>query len=673
MKTKNTCLKIFEKDTILNHFKDDINLRIENYHSKRREILTDKLDLYEFANMHEFYGFHKTRTGWIYREWAPDADEVYLLGDFNGWNKKSHPLKKIDDVSWEIEIKGIKTLPHNSRVKVIIEKFGNPHYRIPLFINKVNQEVYGDGNMDFYGIIHNPHKPYKWKSKDFKIPKNFKPFIYETHIGIAQDAEKIGSYEEFLDILPRIKDLGYNSIQIMAIASHVYYGSFGYHVTNFFSASHWFGDVENLKKLVDRAHELGLAVFMDIVHSHAAKNVHEGINLFDTTNDMFFYPFEKGNHPVWDSKIFNYGKNDVIKFLLSNIRYFLEEYDFDGFRFDGVTSMIYQNHGIGQDFIKYEDYFSLNTNIEALTYLTLANELVKEIKPYAITLAEDVSGMPGLCLPIKDGGIGFDYRYSMGVPNFWIKTLQLNDHHWDINWMWYELTTKRLFEKTITYCESHDQALVGDKTLMFRLTDADIYWHMKKDDQNYVIDRAVSLHKMIRFATLTTGANGYLNFMGNEFGHPEWIDFPSERNNWSYKYAKRQWNLVDNKELKYEYLNNFDREMIHFAKKNNLMDGVTPQLMMIHNDMKLLIYEKNNLYFIFNFHPVNSYEGLTVPILSEGEYKVVFNSDDNAFGGYDRISKEYVYSTKHIFGTDFSQELQIYVPCRTILVLDKIN
>lgn len=167
-------------------------------------------------------------------------------------------------------------------------------------------------------------------------------------------------------------------------------------------------------------------------------------------------------------KTFNYGKPEVIHFLLSNIKFWLNEYHFDGFRFDGVTSMLYRNHGLGVSFDSYEKYFSMNTDIEAITYLQFANELIKEINPNSISIAEDMSGMPGMCIPIKDGGIGFDYRLAMGVPDFWIKTISnLSDEDWDLGKMWYELTTRRPGEKNIGYCESHDQALVGDKTIIF--------------------------------------------------------------------------------------------------------------------------------------------------------------------------------------------------------------
>lgn len=668
-------ITIFDRDPFLQEYKDDIKLRVEAYQRKRKEVLGDEKKLSLIANFHHYYGLHKTRTGWIYREWAPEADQVLLTGDFNNWDNQSHPLTRLDDKSWEISIKGIKKLDHNSRIKVIIRKDGVDHYRVPMFINKVKQEVYSDGRIDFYGLVNNPTKSYKFKN-DFKIEKTFQPYIYESHIGIAQDKEGIGSYKEFMNILPRIKNLGYNAIQIMALASHAYYGSFGYHVTNYFAASHWFGDTEDLKRLIDKAHELGLAVFMDIVHSHASKNVYEGINYYDTTDYQLFHSGERGNHPLWDSRLFDYGKHDVIKFLLSNIKYFLEEYKLDGFRFDGVTSMIYLDHGINHSFTSYDEYFSMNADFDAISYLTLANELIKEIRPDAITIAEEVSGYPALASPITEGGIGFDYRFNMGVADYWAKELDKDDHDWSISWMWHELTSKREGEKSISYAECHDQAFVGDKTIMFKLTDAEIYWNMDKKNSSHIIHRAIALHKLITGVTMHTAADGYLNFMGNEFGHPEWIDFPSEQNGWSYKYAKRQWHLVDNPNLKYEWLNNFNKDSLAFIKENHLYHD-NAKLLMLDNEFKLLVFERQGFTFIYNFHPTRSYEGLVVPLLSDGEYKVVFNSDEIAYGGLDRISTDYVYQSQEILDsdfnvTDFDHKIHIYSPSRTMMVLKRI-
>ena len=659
--------KILEIDPWIKDYKNDINLRMDEYEKQKARLLKKGEKLKDFANAHNYYGFHKVKTGWIYREWAPNAKGLYLIGDFNNWDRHSHPLKKINDEDWEIFVKGIRTIPHKSRVKVMVDYGESIQDRIPLFARRVER----DENLDFSAIVENPRKKFKWTDDKFKI-KNHDLLIYEAHIGMACEREGVGTYKEFeKNILPRIKKEGYNTVQLMAIAEHPYYGSFGYQVSNFFAPSSWYGENDDLKSLINTAHEMGLNVIMDLVHSHAVKNTIEGINLFDGTDYQFFHEGDEGNHPDWDSKLFDYHKPGVCHFLLSNIKYWLEEFHFDGFRFDGVTSMIYKNHGRGENFGNYSKYFSMNTDIEALNYLQLANELIREVKKNAITIAEDMSAMPGMCLPIKDGGIGFDYRLSMGMPDFWEKALEKRDEDWDMGKMWYELSTSRPSEARISYVESHDQALVGSKTTIFRLADSSMYWDMEKTTHNIIIDRAIALHKMIRWITISMGAESYLNFMGNEFGHPEWIDFPREGNNYSFHYARRLWSLADNDLLKYDWLLKWDEKMIDQIKKNKQLGNDIFRLW-LDNDRKVIAYRNGDIVYIFNFHPQNSYDSFQVPIHDKGKFKVILDTDDEEFGGLGRISKDFIYESKNLENTDYDG-IEIYIPSRTALALKKVK
>jgi 1,4-alpha-glucan branching enzyme len=664
-------IKLLEIDPWLEPFAEHIKFRIDKYTATKKTLLGNMRKFKSFANAHLYYGFHLSREGWYYREWAPEAEELNLIGEFNNWDTQSHPLKKMENGNWEIFIPGTKSLQHLSKVKVRVKAKGIARDRLPLYIHKAEQDP---ATHNFYGQIWRPSNAFLWTDKDFKVPSDKPLLIYEAHIGMAQEKESIGSYKEFTkSILPWIKKSGYNAVQLMAITEHPYYASFGYHISNFFAASSWFGTPEDLKELIDTAHSMGIVVLMDLVHSHAVKNISEGINEFDGTDYQFFHTDDRGNHPAWDSKLFNYSKPEVIHFLLSNIKYWMEEYHFDGFRFDGITSMIYHDHGLGENFDNYNKYFSINTDTDALCYLQFANELIKEIRKDAITLAEDMSGMPGMCLDIKDGGIGFDYRLSMGIPDFWIKTLtNLKDEDWKMSSLWHELVSRRPLEKNIGYVESHDQALVGDKTLMFRLADKEMYWHMSKMDRNIIIDRALALHKLIRFITLTLGGEGYLNFIGNEFGHPEWVDFPREGNNWSFKYARRQWNLVQNTDLCYEFLYNFDKNMLQFVDDFHVVGAKDTENLWIGEDDKVLAYKKSNLIFLFNFNPTRSFSEFSLPTLDAGSYKVVFSSDTSEFGGQDRISQEYVYNTKILTDRDNKIGVTIYSPSRTVLVLKKI-
>ena len=670
--SRKTPYRILTLDPLLKPYAADVALRMERNAAVRKQLLGDSAALSAFANGYLYYGFHRTQTGWVFREWAPGADAIHLIGDFNDWNRASHPLRRLDGGVWEIELSGADALKHGQHVKLQITRGSRSFDRIPAYIRYTVQDPL---THQLTGVIWAPERPFQWTDGGYGRKKISPLMIYEAHIGMAQEREGIGTYREFADFnLERIKALGYNAVQLMAVMEHPYYASFGYQVSSFFAASHWYGEPDGLKALVDKAHSLGMYVLLDVVHSHACANVGEGLNLFDGTEDQYFLPGERGNHPAWGSKLFNYAKHEVIHFLLSNLKFWQEEYHFDGFRFDGVTSMIYQNHGLGENFTDYSQYFGLNTNVDALTYLQLANELIHEVNPFAVTIAEDMSGMPGMALPIRSGGIGFDYRLSMGIPDFWIRLLKdVPDRQWDMGRLWYELTTRRPQEKNVGYCESHDQALVGDKTLIFRMADAEMYTGMDKAYHSLAIDRAIALHKMIRFITLALGSEAYLNFMGNEFGHPEWIDFPREGNGWSHHYARRQWSLAENGYLKYEWLERFDREMLRFARKYRVMTKPAAANLWMDEKNKLLAFAKGDLIYLFNFSPDASPTDFFVPahITGEGQYRAVFTTDRIEFGGQDRVSERYVYTAKPV--PDKGVGFTVYLPSRTAIVFRRVD
>ena len=670
--SRKTPYRILTLDPLLKPYAADVALRMERNAAVRKQLLGDSAALSAFANGYLYYGFHRTQAGWVFREWAPGADAIHLIGDFNDWNRASHPLRQLDGGVWEIELSGADALKHGQHVKLQITSGGRSFDRIPAYIRYTVQDPL---THQLTGVIWAPERPFQWTDGGYGRKKISPLMIYEAHIGMAQEREGIGTYREFADFnLERIKSLGYNAVQLMAVMEHPYYASFGYQVSSFFAASHWYGEPDDLKALVDKAHSLGMYVLLDVVHSHACANVGAGLNLFDGTEDQYFLPGERGNHPAWGSKLFNYAKHEVIHVLLSNLNFWQEEYHFDGFRFDGVTSMIYQNHGLGENFTDYSQYFGLNTNVDALTYLQLANELIHEVNPFAVTIAEDMSGMPGMALPIRSGGIGFDYRLSMGIPDFWIRLLKdVPDRQWDMGRLWYELTTRRPQEKNVGYCESHDQALVGDKTLIFRMADAEMYTGMDKAYHSLAIDRAIALHKMIRFITLALGSEAYLNFMGNEFGHPEWIDFPREGNGWSHHYARRQWSLAENGYLKYEWLERFDREMLKFARKYRVMTKPAAANLWMDEKNKLLAFAKGDLIYLFNFSPDASPTDFFVPahITGEGQYRAVFTTDRIEFGGQDRVSERYVYTAKPV--PDKGVGFTVYLPSRTAIVFRRVD
>ena len=665
-------LPLIAADPWLQPYENAIVGRHEYAKAVEKQLLGNQKKLSDFATGHLYFGLHTTDTGWVFREWAPNATAIYLVGDFNNWEKKdTYRLTEQENGVWEISLPE-NALAHGQHYKMHVEWAGGSGDRIPAWATRVVQD---EATKLFSAQVWNPAKPYVWKRKRFK-PNTSPLLIYECHIGMSSSEEKVSTYNEFrTQVLPRIVKAGYNCMQIMAIQEHPYYGSFGYHVSNFFAASSRFGTPEELKQLIDEAHQQGVAVIMDLVHSHAVKNEQEGLGKLDGSEYQYFHGGARREHPQWDSLCFNYAKHEVLHFLLSNCKYWLEEYKFDGFRFDGVTSMLYLSHGLGEDFDGYGGYYNLNQDGDAICYLTLANKVIHQVNKNAISIAEEMSGMPGLAYPIKGGGMGFDYRLAMGIPDFWIKMIkELKDEDWRAGHIYWELTNRRKDEKTISYAESHDQALVGDKTIVFRLMDADMYWHMKHGDSTFMVDRGLALHKMIRLITASTIYGGYLNFMGNEFGHPEWIDFPREGNGWSHKYARRQWELVDNADFYYHDLAAFDEAMIKLIASYDNFNELYLNKVWDNEGDQIVAYSRGDLLFVFNFNGQKSFSDYGMQV-DAGSYKVVLNTDSQQFGGFglsdDAIEHFTQKDTDENEKNESKEWLRLYLPARSAVVLRK--
>ena len=670
-------LPIVERDEWLLPAEQELNRRYERYTDKINAIEQAAGSIVDYANGYRYFGWQRDELldGWWLREWLPGAHDVYVFGDFNNWQRTEIRMQRDAHGVWSAffpEAMYRDRLRHGSLYKLHVHGDNGWKDRIPAYATRVVQD---EATKNYTAQFWAP-EPFDWQGDAFDASKNGSLLIYEAHVGMAQEKEGVGTYREFTEkILPIIKKDGYNAVQLMAIAEHPYYGSFGYHVSSFFAPASRCGTPEELKELVRRAHELGLAVIMDLVHAHYVRNLNEGINELDGTDHHYSLPGKAGYQPYWDSKLFDYGKDEVQHFLLSNVKYWLDEFHFDGYRFDGVTSMIYHHHGY-VDFDCRERFFDEGVNRDALTYLTLANRLVHDFRPAAVTIAEDVSGMPGMCIPIADGGIGFDYRLGMAIPDFWIKELkEVPDEEWNIWEMW-DVMTNRLPEvKTVAYAESHDQALVGDKTLAFRLMDKEMYFHMDKASENIVIDRGMALHKMIRLFTISLAGQAYLNFMGNEFGHPEWIDFPREGNGWSYAHARRLWSLAENGFLRYSYLGAFDRAMLKLVRKYDILGSGYAYNHLMDTANQTLAFSHGTTVFVFNWHPRNSIPDYAIPVPEPGRYRIVLTSDAPEFGGYGRIDpavKAFSFSQTDSDGST-RPYIRIYNLCRSALVLTRMN
>ncbi len=665
---------LIDFDPWLKNFEHPLRERHRHYESLAMRFNATGGLLGAISEGHRYFGFNRgelfDKPGVWFREWAPAALQLRLIGDFNNWDRFGNPLVRDEFGVWSLFLPDEKfadRLTHGSKVKVhVVHDNGTTMDRIPAYIHRVMQ----DGPSSFVGQYWSPPEPYHWRHAD---PSSLKGGlrIYEAHIGMAQEEGKVGSFKEFEQhVLPRVAGLGYNAIQLMAIQEHPYYGSFGYHVSNFYAVSSRFGTPEELKSLIDTAHSLGIRVLLDVVHSHSVKNTQEGLNLFDGTDHQYFHAGARGMHVAWDSLLFDYSKYEVQRFLLSNVRYWLEEYRFDGFRFDGVTSMMYLDHGLGKAFSSYDDYFGGNVDRDAVAYLQLANRVAHLVKPGAITIAEDVSGMPGIARKVEEGGIGFDYRLSMGVPDYWIKLLkEKKDEDWELANIFSTMLNRRHTEKHVGYAESHDQALVGDKTLAFRLMDQEMYWNMAYTQQSVVIDRGIALHKILRLITFSLAGESYLNFMGNEFGHPEWIDFPREGNGYSYHYCRRQWHLADDPLLRYSGLQAFDAAMQQLDVQYNLLTDPLIEQLYVHEENKQLIYRRGPLVFVLNLHGHNSYSDWRIPVPDPKNYKVILNTDDKRFAGPGLTAEQITYPLQKAAHAGRPQSIQVYLPARSMQVL----
>ncbi|KAK0054708.1 1 4-alpha-glucan-branching enzyme [Biomphalaria pfeifferi] len=674
--------KTFQLDGYLRTYEHEIRRRYQCFYELLKKIEENEGSVEKFTRGYQVFGIHRQRDNSINAvEWAPGAAGMYLRGDFNNWQfEEKFAFKKGDFGRWHLTIPanddGSCPIKHQTKLKLGVRlhngeivdricpwaKMVARPATVPIF-----EQIYWDPP---------DHETYKFRNVHPRPQKGLK--IYECHVGIASWEGKVATYKQFTqNVIPRIVDLGYNAIQLMAIMEHAYYASFGYQVTSFFAASSRYGSPEELKELVDTAHDHGIVVLLDIVHSHASKNTVDGLNQFDGTNSCYFHDGPRGFHDLWDSRLFNYTEWEVLRFLLSNLRWWIEEYRFDGFRFDGVTSMLYHSHGMGHGFSgHYDEYFGLNTDTESLVYLMLSNHFLHSLYPeFMITVAEEVSGMPLLCRPLEEGGAGFDYRLAMAIPDVWIKVLKhTSDEDWNLDNIIHTLTNRRYAEKCIAYAESHDQALVGDKTIAFWLMDKEMYTHMSVySGPNIIIDRGIALHKMIRLITIGLGGEAYLNFIGNEFGHPEWLDFPRIGNNESFHYCRRQFNLADDKVLKYQYLNNFDRAMIHLETKYKWLSHPQNYVSLKHQDDKVIVFERaDTLVFIFNFHPHKSYTDYKVGVQVSGTYETVLDSDAEEFCGHKRLDHNVKYHTFPEPWCNRANHIFVYIPSRTAIVLAKV-
>ncbi|KAK9673873.1 hypothetical protein RND81_12G195300 [Saponaria officinalis] len=554
-------------------------------------------------------------------------------------------------------------LQHGSKYRVYFNTPDGPLERIPAWATYVRLD--GDGNQPC--AVHwdpSPECAHKWKNNSPKRPKSLR--IYECHVGISGSDPKVSSFLEFTEkVLPRVKDLGYNAIQLFGVIEHKDYFTAGYRVTNMYAVSSRFGTPEDFKRLVDEAHGLGLLVFLDIVHSYSAADEMVGLSLFDGTNDCYFHTGKRGHHKYWGTRIFKYGDVDVLQFLLSNLRWWIEEYHIDGFQFHSLPSMMYTHNGFATFTGDFEEYCNQYVDRDALLYLILANDILHFLHPNIITIAEDATLYPGLCEPSSQGGLGFDYYVNLAAPEMWLSFLEnVPDNEWSMSKIVTTLMGNKIYtNKMLLYAENHSQSISGGRSFAEILFGTEV-----GSNEASKLLRGTSLHKVIRLITFTIGGSAYLNFMGNEFGHPKRVEFPTSNNNFSFELASRRWDLLSDQGL-HQKLFHFDQDMMKLDQKEKVLSRGLPNVHHVNDDTMVISYTRGPLLFIFNFHPTDSYERYSVGVDEAGEYQMILNSDEEKYSGQGAINADQYFQRsirKRIDG--FQNCLQLPLPSRSAQV-----
>ncbi len=670
----NTVLDGPLKDPALEVYVPFLQRRYRAFTAEMERIVSMFGSLRAYANLHTFLGLHyiNERNGffWRWREYMPHAETLWLTTDKLNFQRhaKFRFVRKANGI-FELEIPG-DALEHGTYVEFrmtpqkenVSDRVPRAERRVPIFSQWVLQDV--NVPEQWCARIWKPDTPYHFRHPRPK-PSAF-PRIYEAHVGMAQPAEEhhgksVGSYAQFMcHVLPRIKADGYTAVQLMGILEHPLYRSFGYQVSGYFAPSSRYGTPDEFKALIDAAHGLGLVIILDIPHGHAAANTEQGPARYDGSNYFFMPELNQ-----WGTPSFDFRQDMTRRFLLSNCRYWLEEYHIDGFRFDAVGNMLYLDHGLNDDFSHVGRCFygkdnQPRSNVAGELYLNLANALIHEIYPNAITIAEEFSGMPGLTCPPETGGLGFDFRFAMGIPDYWAKCIAAPK---DMGSLWYEMTNHRPYDRTISYVECHDQSINGEDSMIWRLLHDDMYQYMAVGTDTWNVSRGLAFYRLMRLLTLTTADAGYLNFMGCEFGHPEWLD--------AEEHAHRQWRLADDTQLKYAALAQWDKAQLLGLVQRFLADFQQhPLFRFIHEDKRLLAFERGRLLVVVNMHETQAQNDLIFAV-TPGKYVEILSSDETAFAGHGNLHVTHPPQEHFTSPLPYRNEgdIQLYLPPMVALVL----
>lgn len=574
------------------------------------------------AKAYEFMGSHRlNKDTVVFRVWAPNATSCSVVGNFNDWDVSANKMYKISDSLWETEITGL--IEHFTLYKYAIETFdGRTILKADPY--GYHMETRPGTATKFYEIDN-----YKWNddfwmekrknSKIYDLPVN----IYEVHAGSWKRFSdgNVFSYRKLADeLVPYVVEMGYTHIEFMPLSEYPFDGSWGYQVCGFYAATSRYGTPEDLMYLIDKCHESEIGVILDWVPAHFPKDEF-GLFEFDGTPCYEYADSRKGEHKHWGTKVFDFGKNEVQSFLISNAMFWIEKYHIDGLRVDAVSSMIYLNYN-RDDGEWIPNVHGGVENLEAITFLRKLNTALFREHNDILMIAEESTAWPMVSKPVHRGGLGFNFKWNMGWMNDIIRYFNLDGLSRKYNHDYLTFSFFYAFSENFILPLSHDEVVHGKGSLINK---------HPGDPENPVEyqEKFAGLRSMLAYMYAHPGKK--LLFMGSEFGQFKEWNFAEELD----------WGLLEYD--MHKKTQNFTKALNHFYKENPSLwqidyswegfEWIIPD----DNIHSVLAFKRSGdndsdeLYTIFNFTKVDR-ENYTIGVPA-GKFKVVFNTDDPIFGG----------------------------------------
>lgn len=610
---------------------------------------------YKLLGCHEIKW--KNRKGYRFVVWAPNASAVSVVGDFNDWDGSDSPLKRVNKEGlWAVFLTDI---PPDSPYKYeIIHASGKRRLKSDPYAAQ------SELRPATASLTPGNAPPYKWKDKKWQETKKlYNPYkspvnIYEVHLGTWKKKPdgNLYTYRELADeLIPYVKDLGYTHIEIMPISEHPYDLSWGYQITGYYSVTSRYGKPDDFKYFVDQCHQEGLGVILDWVPGHFCKDDH-GLRQFDGEPLFEYADPRKSEKTSWGTLTFDFGRQEVQSFLISNAVYWLKEFHIDGIRVDAVASMLSLNFDKNEDEEKVYNSYGGDDHLEAFAFIKKLNQVVFEYFPSVLMMAEDSSDLPLVTAPTHSGGLGFNFKWNMGWMNDMLEYME----HDPLYRKWHHnlLTFSFMYIHTENFVLplSHDEVVHGKRSLLNKMP----------GDQ---WQQFANLRLLYGYMMAHPGKK--LLFMGGELGqYAEWKDK-----------EQLDWHLTDYP---------FHHSMFTYVRELNKFYQSQPALFELdhdpegfkwidpHNiDQSTVAFirqgkqDSDQLIIICNFTP-NVYYDYKVGVPSPGTYEEIFNSDSEKFGGSNQISAD-----KHFSFSDkwhsFDNHIKISIPPLAVAIYKKID